>query len=95
MAPVRMHIALRTTILTMVQNDSIHLTRTGYIPVNHVRHFSFFGWLVQTGYLASFISHGGICMFELFYPIVEGSLTIDSASATTTIHQHFPVWFVP
>ena len=30
-----------------------------------------------------------------FYPILEGSLTIDSASVTTTIHQHFPVWFVP
>ena len=66
MASVRIRIALRTTILTMVQNDSTHLTRLGHIPVNHVRPFSLFGWLVQTGCLASFISHGGTCMFEFF-----------------------------
>jgi hypothetical protein len=76
MAPVRIRITLRTTVLTMVQNDSTHLTRLGYIPVNHVRPFSLFGWLVQTGCLASFISHGGTCTFEFFISSWKGQLQL-------------------
>ena len=76
MAPVRIRITLRTTVLTMVQNDSTHLTRLGYIPVNHVRPFSFFGWLVRSGYPALFISHGGTCMFEFFILSCKGHLQL-------------------
>ena len=39
MATVRIYLSLRKTVLIMVQDDSEHLTRLGYIPLIHVRLF--------------------------------------------------------
>ena len=65
MVAVRIHISLGKTIFIMVQNDSEHLTRLGYIPLIHVRLFSSSGSLVPINCSASFILHGGTCMFSV------------------------------
>jgi hypothetical protein len=94
MAAVRIHTSLRKTVLIMVQNDSEHLTRLGYIPIIHVRLFSSSGSLVPTiiqPHLSRMVVP--VC-FELFFFYREDSLIMDSASQTITIHQHFPVRFV-
>lgn len=94
MATVRIYLSLRKTVLIMVQDDSEHLTRLGYIPLIHVRLFSSSGSLVPTiiqPHLSRMVVP--VC-FELFFFYHEDSLTIDSALLTITIHQHFPVRFV-
>lgn len=72
MAAVRIPISLRKTIFIMVQNDSEHLTRLGYIPFIYVRLFSSSGSPVPTNYSVWSISHGGTCMFwVIFFSIVK------------------------